>query len=192
MTRPARSVSASSHFPAGEARTPAAQMIVRASIRSSPSVTPLSSQAVTALLEHDLGADPLERRFGIVGELRIEGREQPRPGLDQNDARVARIDIAEIGGERPLGELGDRAGHLDAGRAAADHDEGQEPLPLGLVALGLGALEGDQDAAAKLGRVLDLLQAGRRVFPFVVAEISVPRAGREDQVVVADRRRGRS
>ncbi len=35
-------------------------------------------------------------------------------------------------------------------------------------------------------RVVDLLQARRDLFPFVMAEIGVPGAGRDDQVVVVD------
>ena len=58
----------------------------------------------------------------------------------------------------------------------------------------LGVLEGGQDAAADVGGVVDLLQAGRDALPVVVAEIGVPRAGRQDQVVVghACDRRARS
>ena len=70
--------------------------------------------------------------------------------------------VRKSAGERALGELGDGAGHLDAGRAAADDDEGQQARALGGVGLGLGALEGEQDAAAQLGRVVDRLQARAR------------------------------
>jgi hypothetical protein len=37
-----------------------------------------------------------------------------------------------------------------------------------------------------VGRVLDLLEPGRKRLPGVVAEVSVPGAGRDDQVVVRD------
>ena len=47
-------------------------------------------------------------------------------------------------------------------------------------------LERQQDAPADLGRVLDLLQARRDRFPLVMAEVVVPRAGRDDQIVVRD------
>ena len=50
--------------------------------------------------------------------------------------------------------------------------------------LALGAFEGQQQAAADLGGVLDGLQAGRDGFPLVVAEIVVGGAGGDDQRVV--------
>ena len=50
-------------------------------------------------------------------------------------------------GQRLAGDFRDRAGHLDAGRAAADDHEGQQPRALGLVVRELGLLEREQDAA---------------------------------------------
>ena len=41
-----------------------------------------------------------------------------------------RVDRAEIARQRLAGELGHGTGHLDAGRPAADDDEGQQPLAL--------------------------------------------------------------
>ena len=53
----------------------------------------------------------------------------------------ARVDRAEVAAERVARELGDLAGHLDAGRAGADDDEGEPGrAPLG-VGLDLGGLE---------------------------------------------------
>ena len=52
------------------------------------------------------------------------------------------------------------------------------------VGLALGALEGQQQAAADLGGVLDRLQAGSELLPLVVAEIVVRGAGGDDQRVV--------
>ena len=97
-----------------------------------------------------------------------------------------RRDRAEVARDRLAGELGDRAGHLDAGRAAADHDEGQQRLAALLVGLGLGPLEREQHLAAHRGRVVDRLDAGRMRGPVVAAEIGVARAGGEDQPVVGD------
>jgi len=47
----------------------------------------------------------------------------------------------------PGGELGDLAGHLHTGRAATDDDEGEPCLSSNFVRLGLGDLEGAEDAA---------------------------------------------
>ena len=82
MTRPARSVFALSQFPAGEAMTPAAQMIVRASMRSPPS-------------DHAAGVAPPSRRLPsrtstpsfssatlrCGGQGRVEGRKHARVRL---------------------------------------------------------------------------------------------------------------
>ena len=59
-----------------------------------------------------------------------------RRALEQEHARLARIDAAEVARQRVEGDLADGAGELDAGGAAADDDEG-EPLALhlGVVAL---------------------------------------------------------
>ena len=70
--------------------------------------------------------------------------------------------------------------------AAADDHEGEQPALLGLVLGQLGALEREQEAPADVGRVLDPFQAGRERRPFVMTEIGMRRAGREDQIVVGD------
>jgi hypothetical protein len=57
--------------------------------------------------------------------------------------------------------------------------------PLG-VGLALGGLEGNEDAPADLGRVIDCLEAGRIPSPVVVAEVREAGAAGYDQAVVAD------
>ena len=131
-------------------------------------------------------AELLERALRGLRKGRVERREQARRRLDQDDARGARIDRAEVRRQRAVRELRDGAGHLDAGRPAADDDEIQQPRALVRILLGLGLLEGEQDAAANVGRVIDGLQPGRGGGPVVVTEIGVLRAGREDQVVERD------
>ena len=90
----------------------------------------------------------------------------------------------KIGGQRALRQLGDGAGHLDAGRSAADHREGHQPAALLGIAFVLGTLERHQDAAAQIGGVVDGFQARRIERPVVAAEIGVARAGREHEIVV--------
>src|SRR5580704_14765719 len=96
LIRPTRSHSAPSHWPAGEAATPAAQITVRASIRTGPIVTPVASTAVTGALETNLDAEPHESLPGVIGKVFWHGRQQTRSGFDQNTARSARIDNAEV------------------------------------------------------------------------------------------------
>ena len=88
--------------------------------------------------------------------------------------------------DRLARQLDDGAGELDAGRPAADDDEGEQLAAQLRVLADLGLLEGRQDAGADLGGVADRLQAGRRLLPFVMAEIGVPGAGGDDQIVVGD------
>jgi len=85
-----------------------------------------------------------------------------------------------------MGKLGDGPGKLDAGRTAADDDEGQQRGARRRVGLPLGLLEGEKQPAANGGRVLKRLQSRSELFPFVVAEIGMARAGCQHERVVAD------
>jgi len=82
-------------------------------------------------------------------------------------------------------QLGERAGHLDAGRPGADQDKGQQALAYRRVCHGLGLFKGEQYAAADQGCVVDRFEAGRQCRPVIVAEIGVLRSGRQDQIAVA-------
>ena len=86
--------------------------------------------------------------------------------------------------QRPVGELGDLAGHLHAGRAGADDHEGHQTVDLGLVGGQLGQLEGAEDPTAQLEGVVDALHARRELGEAVVAEVGLARAGGDDQLVV--------
>ena len=138
------------------------------------------------VLEPDFHAHLLERALRVGRQRRGKCRQHALTALDQHDARRARIDHAEILGQRVLAELGDRACEFHAGGARADDGEGHQPLALGLVGRGLGALEGQQDAAADQGGVVHALEARRNARPVVVAEIIVRGAGGEDQPVVGE------
>ncbi len=97
---------------------------------------------------------------------------------------MVRVDAAKFAAQRVPGDLGERAGKLDAGGAAAHHDEGQPGGPFHRVAFALGALEGGEHAPADLERVFQRLQARRVSRPFVMTEVAVRRTGRQDEVVV--------
>jgi hypothetical protein len=91
----------------------------------------------------------------------IEWCKQSWSGFDQNNAGTAWIDGAKIRRQRALRQFSDGAGHLHAGRAAADHHEVQKSTPFICIRLGFGTLEGEQDAAAQVGGIIDRLQAWR-------------------------------
>ena len=134
-----------------------------------------------------LDAEPLELPPRRVGQgLRVPGK-HARGGLEQEHPRALGVDVAEVVRERVPRDLGDRAGELDAGRAAADDDEREQRPLLLRIALALGRLERDQDPPPDLERVLDALEAGRDRRPLVVPEVRVRRAGREDEEVVRQR-----
>src|SRR6516162_11123073 len=87
-----------------------------------------------------------------------------------------------------VGEFSDGASQLDTGRAAADDHKGQQfALYLRRVGI-LRLLEGEQQAAADAGRILDLFQTRRERTPIVMPEIAVASAGRQDQVIVRNAR----
>ena len=133
----------------------------------------------------DVHPQALELSPGLLGEVVGVGREHARHALDQDDARVARVDVLELPGQGLTRDLGERAGDLDAGRAAADDDEGQ-PLAAVLRIVALGHLVGEQHPAADLERVLDALEARGEWRPLLVAEVGVGRARGEDEVVVGE------
>ena len=63
-----------------------------------------------------------------------------------------------------------------------------------LAAIGrpFGALEGEQPAASQLDRILDALEPRRALLPSVVAEVRMPRAGGDDEIVVLNSRPSRA
>ena len=132
----------------------------------------------------DLDAQVAQRPLGLRRQPLGERRQQPGRRLDQQHPRVGRIDVAELPLHPLPRQFGDGAGQLDTGRPAADDDE-RHVLFLEIRIVGvLGALESDQQPAADRRRILDLLEAGGQILPLVAAEIAVPRAGGENQVVV--------
>jgi hypothetical protein len=136
--------------------------------------------------EQQLDAQLFQLRLGLGGELVGEGGQGPRRCFDQENAGLAGIDDAEIGGEGFPGQLGHGADHLDPGGAGADHGKGQQAMAGLLVRRHLRLLEGEQDAPADVDGVLDLLQARRDRLPFIMTEIGVAGAGCDDEAVEGD------
>ena len=179
MTRPARSAGTSSHLAARDAMTPAAQRTQADAISlPSASVTPSASQRTTARPSTHLDAEPLELRSAPMPTDAAGNVGSSRSPASTSTTRAVRASmLRKSSDDRLARQFGDGAGKLDAGRAAADHDEGQQLAALVVVLGDLGLLEGRQDAGPDFGRVADRLQAGRRIFPFVMSEIGMPRAG---------------
>ena len=138
----------------------------------------------------DLGAqahvDPHGREppAGGVAQALTEGRQHGVDGVDEDDPRPGRVDVAEVVLQGAVGELGDLPGHLHAGGTGTDDDEGQRSLGLGGRAGQLGQLEGAEDAPAQLQGVVDRLHAGRVARELVVAEPRLAGARGDEQAVV--------
>ena len=161
-TRPARSSGTPSAAPSGDAATPAAHRTVCRCDRrrSRPRRVPATrrSRSSWSARRRRAAADRCARpRAGLR-----ETREDRRPAFEQEDPRRARIEMPEVACERLPRDLGERAGHLDAGRPAADHDEGQQRRPLRRIGLALRALERQQHAPPDLERILERLEARAR------------------------------
>ena len=95
-----------------------------------------------------------------------------------------RSDASKVAGDRPARQFGNRSGHLDAGRAGADHDERKQSLAALRIGLVFRLFEREQYLAANRERILDALEARGMRGPFVAAELAVASARREDQPVI--------
>jgi hypothetical protein len=135
----------------------------------------------------DLYTEALELSARLLRQRLREARQHARAGLDQAHARGRWVDVAELALERVPRNLGERAGQLDAGRAATDDREMQPRVASRGIALGLCVLEREQQAPAQQQCVVERLQARCVRGPLVVSEVGVSCAGREQQRVVVDR-----
>ena len=180
MTRPASSATPSG-APRSAARTPAAHSTVADAIRLAAERPPSAVTSVTRRRPH-LHAERFEIAHGAAASS-VEARQDARPRLDQDHARLPRVDAAEVPRQREATHLADRAGQLHAGRAAADDHECQMRRRV----FGFGsrsAARTPQHATANLGRLRQRLEPGRIRFPRFVAEVRVLGAAGEQQIVV--------
>ena len=113
----------------------------------------------------DRSPEPLELAPGRRRAVLRVGRQDPIHRLHQEDPGARGVDGAEVAAEGVAGDLPEGAGQLHAGRAAADDDERHPLAPALGVGLALGGLEGDEDPAPDVRRVVERLQAGRRRAP---------------------------
>ena len=170
--------------PSGLALTPAAQKTLRTGMNSSPMETPCGVTLVT--IEFRRTSTPMRSRSRWARALSSGGNggSTRSAAFEEDDARRPRVDVLVVLREGLPGDLLDRAGEFDAGRARADDPERQRRAARRFVALVFGRLEGQEDAPPQLRGVLDALQARRDRGPLVVPEVGVRRPGRQDEVVV--------
>ena len=152
-------------------------------MRCSPTYTAPCSMRVTRAFRCTSTPSPsrsFSARAARSGSNAVSSR---RPALDQQDLRVARIEVAEVVEHRVVRDVRENARELDArGPAAHDH-EAQPRFTIVLRGL-LRLLERAQKAMTNLERVLEALEPGRHWLPLVVPEVRVARARRDDEIVV--------
>ena len=122
-----------------------------------------------------------------LGQRRHERAEHPVGAFHQHDPRASGVDASELFRQGVVRDLDHRAGHLDTGRARADHDEGHPGFAQRLVGATLGVLERADDARADAEGIGQGLEAGRVFGPVVMTEVAVRGASGNDEVVVRQR-----
>ncbi len=161
-TRPARSSGAPSAAPSGDAATPAAHSTVstpRSSPRpidTNPGDTPVTIELVRTSTPSRCRSCSAAARRSSGNALRIEGPPSSSRTFAEPGSKCRKSRASELSRD-----LGERSGHLDPGRPAADHDERQQRCPLRRIALPLGVLEREQHAPPDLEGILQGLQARR-------------------------------
>ena len=110
------------------------------------STTVWSSSGVTPSRSSDCAA--------LARERRREVRQDAVGRLDEQDARRARVDRAEVAAQRVARDLGDLPGQLDARRPGADDDERQPRARALGIRLDLGGLERASGSAPRMSSAL--------------------------------------
>ena len=196
MTQPRLSRGAPSSLPSGEACDAGGPqgddgfntLDILAGLLAVCASTQPGPTPVTCVCSVDFDAEAFELGFGFGGEILRIGGQHARAAVEQHDAALGGVDVAEVVAHVELGDVADGAGELHAGGSAADDDEIERRVPALLEHLPLGQLKGQQHAAANLGGVFDGFEAGRERLPLVVAEIGVRGAGGENEIVVVEAR----
>ena len=188
-TRPARSSGTPSDFASGDAATPAAQTTVRARCARRRAATPSASSAghrAPVRTSTPRARELLRRR------ARSSSRSTRRGCAGRPSTRTMRASRgsmrAEVADEDVAGDLGDRAGELDAGRAAAhDHEGEQLPARARRRARARPSRTRAGCGGGSRGRPRGVFRPGAYWLPLVVAEVGVAGARGDDQVVVGER-----
>jgi len=102
----------------------------------------------------DVHAEVRQGLARISGQAFTKSGKNPGASLDENNARLSRVEIAEIAPQGVSRTLGNRAGELDAGRVTADDDECQELGTFGFICRALGVLESRKNPSPDRGRIV--------------------------------------
>ncbi len=96
-------------------------------------------------VEANLDADVLELALGAGGKIARQVHQDAVGRLDEDDADLGRVDLAEIVAHDETAQFLAGAGELHAGRSAADDDDGHQLLQLFGIVGQLGLFEGDKE-----------------------------------------------
>ncbi len=121
-----------------------------------------------------------ELTLSLDGKILWIGGQNPRTVVEEQDARLGWIDVAEIMAHVKFGDIADSTSKFDAGGSPANNDEIEWRMPSVLLHLAFGEFEGEQDATADFDGVFDAFQTRSKGSPFTLAEVGVGRAGSED------------
>ena len=172
------------------ARTPAAQITVRAGIRSvappTSIVTPCGSISVARAPSRTVTPSSARYLAALADSFSLNAGTTRSPASSRITRALAGSIRAKLRFGMLIGEDGERSGDLHPGGSAADDGERQPLVPRLPVARSLRLLERAVDAVAQVEGVAERLQAARDVLPFVVAEVGRAGAAGDDQAVVVE------
>ena len=134
-----------------------------------------------------LDTDSFELLARFLREARRERRQQAVVALHQDDARVTRVNAAEVVDQCLTSDLAQGTRELGAGRPSADDHECHPRTAARWIRFALSCLVCQQDPPANLERILNCLQPRCMAVPGIVAKVRVRRTRREDQVIVSER-----
>src|SRR5579863_3224496 len=100
------------------------------------------------------------------------------------DMRSSRIDLSKILCQRMPANLGQSSREFHSRRAAAHDYKIQRLVRVALRGLAFSEFKSQEYPAPDLNRVLDRLKPRRKIFPFVVTEISVASTRGHNQGVI--------
>ncbi len=145
---------------------------------------PSRSTSVDHRAELNFDAHLFQPRGGPLAELVAKWRQHRGGGVEQDDAGPGGVDVAEGALQGVIGQFGDLAGHLDAGRSGTDDGEREQLFPPLRIVGPFGRFECAEDASPQFQCVVDGLHTRGEFGELVVAEVGLPGTGSDDQAVV--------
>jgi len=106
--------------------------------------------------------------------------------LDEDDVRLARINVPEVSIQHGARQLGECPGELDTRRSATYDNDRHQTVTLSGVGFIFSFLECEQNLTANSERVVERFQAGRELFPLRMTEVTRLAAQTEHEIVIVE------